>query len=90
MQASIRQSRTGPAGETGRQEGVPAEFWLENGQTLYVHLCSGRVVEVHPATSVSMTDEALIVLDEDKVVATFPRSNVYFVADEPMEPPPLE
>lgn len=88
MQASVGHTNSGGSGQ-GKNR-TPKELQLETGQTLYVHLCSGKVVEVHPATSVSMTDEALTVLHGDEVVANFPRSNVYFVSDEPIEPPPLE
>jgi hypothetical protein len=63
---------------------------LDRGETVYVHLCSGQIVEVRPATAVRITDHALEVLKRDEVLATFPRENVYFASDEKMEPPSLE
>lgn len=63
---------------------------LEGSDTLYVHLCSGNVIEVQPATAVRVTDDEVIVLDGEDVVATFRRNDVYFAADVPMEPPSLK
>jgi hypothetical protein len=63
---------------------------LETGHTLYVHLCSGKVVEVSPATAVRVTADSVVALNGKKTAATFPRDDVYFAADEPMEPPSLE
>jgi hypothetical protein len=63
---------------------------LENGETLYVHLCSGKVIEVRPATAVRVTEQKVEALDGETVVATFPRDDVYLAVDIPMEPPSLE
>jgi hypothetical protein len=63
---------------------------LESGETLYVHLCDGRMLELSPTTAVRVTDRLVEVLDGRKVVASFPRTDVYLAADIPMEPPPLE
>ena len=63
---------------------------LESGDTLYVHLCSGKIVKVRPATAVRVTDDAVEVLQREQVLASFPRSSVYFASDNDMEPPSLE
>jgi hypothetical protein len=63
---------------------------LENGDTVYVHLCSGKVIEIRPATDVRVTDEALEVLNEGDLVGSFPRASVFFAADRKMEPPSLD
>ena len=57
--------------------------------TIYVHLCLGGVVELHPASSVKLTQDLVVILNEEEVVSSFPRESVYFVADEPMEPSSL-
>ena len=54
--------------------------------TIYVHLCLGGVVELHPATSIKLTQDFVVILNGEEVVTSFPRESVYFVADEPMEP----
>ena len=63
---------------------------LECGDTVYVHLCCGRIVEVRPATAVRVTDSALEVLQGEALLASFPRGTVYFASDIAMEPPSLE
>jgi hypothetical protein len=63
---------------------------LDCGETLYVHLCSGEIIEVRPATSVRVTSESVEALDGSTVVASFARDDVYLAVDVPMEPPPLE
>lgn len=62
--------------------------YLANGDAAYVHLCSGRVERVQPATAIRTRDQTLEVMHERTVVASFPRSTVYFVADERVEPSP--
>jgi hypothetical protein len=63
---------------------------IEHGDTLYVHLCSGQVIEVRPATEISVSDDALDVFNQGDLVRTFPRRTVYFAADQEMEPPSLK
>jgi hypothetical protein len=57
--------------------------------SIYVYLCSGEVVELHPATSVQLTERFLDVLNGKVVVTSFSRASVYFVSDEPMAPSSL-
>jgi hypothetical protein len=54
-----------------------------------VHLCSGEVIELSPVTSIRVTASAVLALNGAVVVASYPRSTVYFVADRAMEPPSL-
>ncbi len=63
---------------------------LQKGNTLYVHLCSGKIVEVTPATGVRVTSDSVLALNGKKTAATFSRDDVYFAADELMEPPSFE
>jgi len=63
---------------------------LTSGNTLYVHLCSGEVVEIAPATAVRVTDAAIEAMNGARVVATFARDEVYFATDQEMEPPSFE
>ena len=58
-----------------------------SNDVIYVHLCSGEVIEVSPATGVCLTGDELLVLDGEKVAATFSRPDVYWTSDVPMEPP---
>ena len=60
------------------------------GNTLFVHLCDGRVVEISPTTTVRVTDRSVEALDGRAVVAIFPRTDVYLAADIRMEPPSME
>ena len=60
------------------------------GETLYVHLYSGNVIEVTPATAVRVTDREVIVLNGEETVATFAREDVFFASGEDMEPPSFE
>jgi hypothetical protein len=69
---------------------VPDCTELECGNTLFVHLCDGQIVEISPTTAVRVTDESVEALDGRKVVAVFPRTDVYLAADIPMEPPSME
>ena len=62
---------------------------LESGETLYVHLNSGRVITVSPATAVRVNNSTVEALNGEAVVATFARDDVYFATDEEMEPPSL-
>jgi len=62
---------------------------VQRGDTVYVHLCSGQIVEVKPATAVRIAGEALEVLNGEDLVASFPKARVYFASDEEMEPPSL-
>jgi hypothetical protein len=69
----------------------PTDFTeLQKGNTLYVHLCSGKIVEVSPTTGVRVTSDSVVALNGEKTAATFSRDDVYFAADEPMEPPSFE
>lgn len=67
-----------------------AQRAASTGQSLYVHLCSGEVIQLKPATSVRMTPDSVIALNQEEMAGSFRRSCVYFVADEPMEPPSLQ
>jgi hypothetical protein len=61
----------------------------EAAGTHFVHLCSGEVIELSPVTSIRVTASAVLALNGATVVASYPRSAVYFVADQAMEPPSL-
>jgi hypothetical protein len=58
----------------------------QQGKAIYVYLCDGQVIEVRPATSVMLTQDSVVVLNTGEAVSSFPRPQVYFVADEPTEP----
>jgi hypothetical protein len=59
------------------------------GRTYYVHLCSGDVIELPLVTSIEVTENEISVFSATQMVACFPRSNVYFVADMVMALPSL-
>ena len=65
------------------------EVHLGEEETFYVHLNSGRIVEVRPATSVRLTADAVEVLNGPDVVALFERDDVYFASDEDIGTPQL-
>ena len=46
-------------------------------------------MELHPATSVQLTQNSVVIFNEEEIVSSFPRASVYFVADEPNEPSSL-
>jgi hypothetical protein len=46
--------------------------------TVYVHLCSGEVIPVSPATSISVRRDCVEVCNEGRSVVTYLRSQVYF------------
>jgi hypothetical protein len=54
---------------------------------LYVHLNSGEIVEVNPATRVSLTHERMVLLNDEEQVATFSRSDVYYTCGLQTSPP---
>jgi hypothetical protein len=56
---------------------------------IYVHLNSGEVLEVSPATGVRLTADELLVLNGERVVAKFARPSVYLTSDVSMERPPF-
>jgi uncharacterized membrane protein len=60
---------------------------LDCGNVLYVHLISGRVIEVAPVTSVQLTSHAVLALNGNEVVRSFPRDSVFFATDQVNEPP---
>jgi uncharacterized membrane protein len=68
----------------------PVGTLLGSGDVLYVHLTSGKIVEVAPVTSVQLTATRVLVLNGDEVVRSFPRDSVYFASDQVIEPPCFE
>jgi hypothetical protein len=52
----------------------------------YVYFCNGDITTVHPATEVAFSRDHLVVYDRKCIVATFPRSKIYFVSDELIPP----
>jgi hypothetical protein len=55
----------------------------------YVHLCCGDIIELSPVTGIEVTSDSVLVLIGSEIIGTYPRSEVYFVSDAPMEPPSL-
>lgn len=80
-----------PAGQSGAGRATARKQRTKTtsaaGLVHYVHLCTGEIIEVSPATAVRVTDQAVLVLNRDQVVAAYPRSAVFLVADQPMQPP---
>jgi uncharacterized membrane protein len=72
------------------REGRPVGTLLGNGDVLYVHLTSGKIIEVAPVTSVQLTATTVLVLNGDEVVRSFPRDSVFFASDQVIEPPCFE
>jgi hypothetical protein len=66
-----------PVIERPAQELPPA---IDNGRTMYVHLCSGRVTEVTSVTSVRVTQSQIVLEQASGEAATFPRRDVYFAS----------
>jgi hypothetical protein len=50
----------------------------KDDEVIWVHLCSGEIVGVQPATDVRVVDDRLVILDREKVVGTFFRDEVYY------------
>jgi hypothetical protein len=52
-------------------------------------LCCGDIIELSPVTGIEVTSDSVLVLNGSEIIGTYPRSEVYFVSDAPMEPPSL-
>jgi hypothetical protein len=63
-----------------------SEAW-EGPQTVFVHLCSGKVKEVEGVTEVEVTQAQVILRRGDEQPATFLRQDVYFACCEEGEQP---
>ena len=55
-----------------RQQGSP-----ESGSVVYVHLMSGEVATISPATNVVVQAEMVLVYNGSQAVAEYPRRNVF-------------
>jgi len=55
----------------------------------YVHLCCGDIIELSPVTGIEVTSDSVLVLNGTEIMGSYPRSEVYFLCDGPMEPPSL-
>jgi hypothetical protein len=57
---------------------------------IYVYFRRGGIVEVRPANHVRLTGDTLQVLNDEDVVARYPRERVVLAAHQPVEPPPFD
>jgi hypothetical protein len=56
-------------------------------RTMYVHLCSGKVIEVDGVTSLRVTLSEVILERGSEATSVFARRDVYFACCDPDEPP---
>ena len=55
--------------------------------TRYVHLCSGETLVLPTVDSIEVTNRTIVAWRRGQAVATFERSNVYWISDI-LAPPP--
>ena len=65
--------KSAPAGLSEAEEPGPG-----SDETVFVYLCSGDVVPVSPADSVSVYDNSIEVFNHGSLVTTYERSLVYY------------
>ena len=81
-------SRTG-FGVAALLEGCRGGICEPTGKSIYVHLCSGRVVEVADAVDLQLSASHVIIRRTGAPPMRFPRASFYYACCQPSTPPYL-
>ena len=58
-------------------------------ETLFVHLCSGEIVEVRDVSAHRVAEHNVVIEHNSGEVTVFPRREVYFISDGQISPPAM-
>ena len=60
---------------------------LVDVHVIYVHRCNGCIDKWCPATNLQLTANEVLVLNDGDLIASYPRSDVYFATKTNVSPP---